>query len=393
MIRGKVFLSAVFMCLVLCGCSLGGDFSESVKAEITPLEEAAEQETTEGDEQQSQQENGTGNEEGGAENPKGERIEDQTFDVNLRPLGQVTFASYEPQTSQNPLADVVFQIEKGEQVLCQLPGISEGNVGLEMFDRVEAVSFTDYNGDNYDDIIIIISYYFGAGPQAAQPHSSVRYYEGTAEGNFIYQKEMSEAAGLALTTITVESAKDFIGAGKAAQEELEPWQQAYLDYLTNECVSEINQGYELIQLSDNEIPQIAEVGYDEATGCRIVCYADGKVHVNQTSRLYFSYIPGENLLCNSEGNMDYYYDLVYQLSGGELILVASGYYGAEDNSNVQFDGEGNPVYQYEWNGVKMSREEYQKELSRVYDESKAVTYNYDGLHSLEEMKQMIENYL
>ncbi len=91
--------------------------------------------------------------------------------------------------------------------------------------------------------------------------------------------------------------------------------------------------------------------------------------------------------------MDYYYDLVYQLSGGELIPVASGYYGAEDNSNVQFDGEGNPVYQYEWNGVKMSREEYQKELSRVYDESKAVTYNYDGLHSLEEMKQMIENYL
>ncbi len=393
MIKGKGFLSAVLMCLVLCGCSLTGGSSESVKAEITPLEEAAEQEMVEGDEQQSQQENGTSNEEGGAENPKGERIEDQTFDVNLRPLGQVTFASYEPQTSENPLADVVFQIEKGEQVLCQLPGVSEGNVGLEMFDRVEAVSFIDYNGDNYDDIIIIISYYFGAGPQAAQPPSSVRYYEGTAEGNFIYHKEMSEAAGSALTTITAESAKDFIGAGKAAQEELEPWQQAYLDYLANECVSEINQGYELIQLSDNEIPQIAEVGYDEATGCRIVCYADGKVHVNQTNRLYFSYIPGENLLCNSEGNMDYYYDLVYQLSGGELIPVASGYYGAEDNSNVQFDGEGNPVYQYEWNGVKMSREEYQKELSRVYDESKAVTYNYDGLHSLEEMKQMIENYL
>ncbi len=170
MIKGKGFLSAVLMCLVLCGCSLTGGSSESVKAEITPLEEAAEQEMVEGDEQQSQQENGTSNEEGGAENPKGERIEDQTFDVNLRPLGQVTFASYEPQTSENPLADVVFQIEKGEQVLCQLPGVSEGNVGLEMFDRVEAVSFIDYNGDNYDDIIIIISYYFGAGPQAAQPH-------------------------------------------------------------------------------------------------------------------------------------------------------------------------------------------------------------------------------
>ncbi len=405
--RGKFLASVIFICLVLGGCSLAGDSSEGVKAEITPLEEAEGNGAIEGAGQQSQQQNGAGSGEGGAgaledgkaqtqtvnEYPKGEQIKEQTFDITLRPLGQVTFASYEPETSENPLADVVFLIEQGDQVLCQLPGSSEGNVGLEMFAQVEAVSFTDYNMDNYDDIIIILSYYFGAGPQAAQTHAAVRYYEGTAQGNFIYQKEMSEAAGSALAEITIESAKGFIGAGKTAEGKLEPWQQVYVDYLTNECAADANQGYELIQLSNDEIPQIVEVGYDEATGCRIVCYAGGKVHVNQTSRLYFSYIPGENLLCNSEGNMDYYYDLVYRLSGGELIPVASGYYGAEDNSNVQFDGEGNPIYQYEWNGVKMSKEEYQKELSKVYDESKAVTYSYDSLHSLEEMKQIIENYL
>ena len=33
--------------------------------------------------------------------------------------------------------------------------------------------------------------------------------------------------------------------------------------------------------------------------------------------------------------MDYYYDLVFRLENGELNLIASGYYGAEDNSNVQ----------------------------------------------------------
>ncbi len=398
--RRKIFVSVILMCLVLSGCSLAGNSSESVKAEITPLEETGSHESIEGDEQLSQQDNDAGNVEGSivqeqAYNgyPKGELIQEQTFDVTLRPLGQVTFASYKPQTSENPLADVVFQIEQGDKVLCQLPEASEGNIGLEMFEQVEAVSFTDYNMDNYDDIIIIISYCFGAGPQAAQTHAAVRYYSGTAEGNFVYQKDMSEAAASALDLITVESAKAFIGAGKVEKNELEAWQQAYIEYLTNESVEEENQGYELIQLSDNEIPQIVEVGYDEATGCRIVCYAEGKVHVNQTNRLYFSYIPGGNLLCNSEGNMDYYYDLVYQLSGGELVPVASGYYGAEDNSNVQFDTEGNPIYQYEWNGVKMSKEEYQRELSKVYDESRAVTYNYDGLHSLEEMKQMIENYL
>lgn len=398
--RRKILASVILMCLVFSGCSLAGNSPESVKAEITPLEEKGSHESVEGNEQLSQQENDAGNVEGSivqeqAYNgyPKGELIQEQTFDVTLRPLGQVTFASYKPQTSENPLADVVFQIEQGDKVLCQLPEASEGNIGLEMFEQVEAVSFTDYNMDNYDDIIIIISYCFGAGPQAAQTHAAVRYYSGTAEGNFVYQKDMSEEAASALDLITVESAKAFIGAGKVEKNELEAWQQAYIKYLTNESVEEKNQGYELIQLSDNEIPQIVEVGYDEATGCRIVCYAEGKVHVNQTNRLYFSYIPGGNLLCNSEGNMDYYYDLVYQLSDGELVPVAFGYYGAEDNSNVQFDGEGNPIYQYEWNGVKMSKEEYQRELSKVYDESRAVTYNYDGLHSLEEMKQMIENYL
>ena len=62
--------------------------------------------------------------------------------------------------------------------------------------------------------------------------------------------------------------------------------------------------------------------------------------------------------------MDYYYDLVFRLENGEMNLIASGYYGAEDNSNVQYDEEGDPIYLYEWEGVRMSREEYQTQLSQ-----------------------------
>lgn len=396
----NIFILGLITCLGLSGCSFGQDSMENVKAEITPLEESGNRETT-GSLPQSGQEKGNGieGESVQGQSPEGQtggsrsvRINEQSFDVTLRPLGQVTFASYEPDTSVNPLADVVFQIERGDEVICKLPGTGEGNIANEMFDQVEAVSFTDYNQDNYDDIIIIISYYFGAGPQAAQTHSSVRYYDGTAGGNFIYQKEMSENATLALTEITVQTAKDFIGAGEAARNDLETWQQAYIEYLTNDSVVESNSGYTLILLNDDEIPELVEVGTDEATGCRIVCYAEGKVHVNQTNRLYFSYIPGGNLLCNSEGHMDYYYDLVYRLSNGEFELIAAGYYGAEDNSRVEFDEEGNPVYQFEWNGVKMSEREYQKELSRVYDFSKAVTYDYDNLYSADEVKKIIREY-
>ena len=169
--------------------------------------------------------------------PRGNRIDEQSFTVNLRPLGEVTFASYEPDTSENPLSDVVFLIEKEGEVLMQLSGTTEDNVGLEMFHQVEAVSFLDYNHDNYDDIIIILSYYFGAGPQAATPHSLIRYYKGTAEGGFVYEARMSEDASSALVEITVETARNFISGEKTDEPDqidedtiskLAPWQQAFL---------------------------------------------------------------------------------------------------------------------------------------------------------------------
>ncbi len=338
--------------------------------------------------------------------PKGDRIEEQSFEVDLRPLGKVTFASYEPDPSGNPLADVVFQMEREGQVLLQLPGTEEGNVAMELFHQVEAVSFLDYNNDGYDDIIVILSYYFGAGPQAATSHSRVRYYKGSAEGSFVNEKEASEAASGALAEITVETAKGFIGVKtedtpaewtgtrdlQTAVGSLEPWQQAYLDYLDGESRVESQKGYTLICLSDTEIPQLVEVGDSEANGCRIVAYGEGRVHVTQLDRLHFHYIPDSNLLCNSDGLMDYYYDNVYRLENGELKTVASGHYGKLDDGPMEFDQNGEPVYQYEWNGTRVDKEAYAQALAQVYDTTQAVDYDYGSLYTVDEVKRVIGDY-
>ena len=331
------------------------------------------------------------------ENGMGALIEDQTFDVSLQPFGQVTFASYKPDTSKNALADVTFCIEQDGKVLTRLPGITEDNVNSEMFHAVEAVSFLDYNYDDYDDIILIISYYLGAGPQAATPHSTIRYYSGNEDGAFSYQEQMSLDATSALAEVTIKTAKDFIGYKKpngetAKEQSLEPWQEAYIQYLQQDSDVAGQDGYTLINMSKDESPLLVEVGNCEASGCRIVYFVDGKVHVTQLGRLNFTYIPNENLLCNSDGNMDTYYDLVYSIIDGEMTLIAQGYYGAKDNSNLKFDSEGNPIYQYEWNGVEMSKEEYGEELNRIYDTTKAVGYGYDNLYSVEEVIKAIEGY-
>ena len=148
----------------------------------------------------------------------------------------------------------------------------------------------------------------------------------------------------------------------------------------------------MIDMKGDGTLQLVEVGNCEASGCRIIFYDGREIQVVQLNRLYFSYIPGENLLCNSDGHMDFYYDLVYSIVDGEMTSVASGYYGAEDNSNVQFDANGEPIYYYEWDGVKMSREQYEKEFRKVYDKSKAVSYDFENLYSIDEVIKAVEEY-
>lgn len=134
----------------------------------------------------------------------GKKIDPQSFDVNLEPLGEVSFVSYEPDFSTDPMASVVFQIEKNGEVLSQLP-VSQGAV----FKEVAAVSFLDFNYDGFDDIITIISYYVNG--QCVDSYSIVCYFTGSENGSFSYAEEMSKNASSALAVFTIQSAKDFIG--------------------------------------------------------------------------------------------------------------------------------------------------------------------------------------
>lgn len=111
------------------------------------------------------------------------------------------------------------------------------------------------------------------------------------------------------------------------------WKQAYIDYIKMQDPDGW-AGYDLIYLDDDEIPELTQIGNAEAAGCKLVSWYDGKIYENELYRRGFTYIERENQLCNSQGHMDFYYDLVYRLEKGKLVPVASGYYGAEDNANV-----------------------------------------------------------
>lgn len=340
-------------------------------------------------------------------------IKEQTFDVELAPLGKVHFETYEPDMAKNLLADVTFIITKEGKTVSTLPGVYENNIRAnEIFNMVEAVSFIDYNQDMADDIIIICNYSPSAGPDVGTGYAEVRIYSGSSDGSFAYEAELSENANEALEEKTIQSVKDFIGVGRTgtsndessktdtsktdgskadASETDFSWKQAYIEYIQSSEEAGQWDGYALIYVEADEIPEIAEVGSSEAIGCKILNYADGKVKETQLSRLNFTYIEKENLLCNSDGNMDFYYDLVYSIVDGNMTLIASGYYGAEDNSKLEFDEQGEIIYQYRWNDVLMEKEEYEQAFHAVYDSTKAVQgYNWEELYSKDEVLAAIE---
>lgn len=329
---------------------------------------------------------------------RGTQIENQTFEVELNPLGEIRFVSYAPDLQTNPYGDVTFVIEQDGTELCELEGMTAENGAVrdgETFVNVQAVSFVDYNGDGYTDIITICAYC----PDDGEAYDEVRIYEGNAQGVFVLQRELSQTTGEALVEKTVSGVLDFLGVGRGKENGAgEPivgtgdtWQTTYIENIESKRGEQINEGYTLIYLDDDEIPELVEIGNCEAVGCRIIHYSDGAAYEMQLSRLHFTYIEKTGLLCNSDGNMDYYYDVVYSLEGGMLAPIAVGQWGWLDNERYgTFDESENPLYVYEWNGVRMEKEDYEKQMNQVYDTSKMQEgYVWDEWYSEDEMIDLL----
>ena len=331
------------------------------------------------------------------------KIADQSFEITLAPWGKVTFASYEPSEDGGPTADVTFRIIQDGKVITTLDGVYNDNIRVnQSFQSVDAVSFPDIDGDGLMDLVTIVSYDFASGPDVGKGYTEARIYIGNAHGYFVYQRGLSEAANSALAELTVASVLGFVDiggshtseGGQSASNENgavadiktgTAWKDAYISIAKNADPYEW-EGFALIYLDDDDVPELIKAGKYEAIGNVLVAYTEGGVKENQLNRLYFSYIERGNQLCNSEGLMDYYYDLVLTLQDGQLVLTDQGYYGAEDNTNVQFDENGEPIYRYEWNGKQVTKEEYAEELSAVYDLSKAKPcYDWNQLYSAEEL--------
>lgn len=161
------------------------------------------------------------------------------------------------------------------------------------------------------------------------------------------------------------------------------WKEAYINYVnehgnTYDSFGHAMEIYKLVNINNDSIPELYINFGSTADGDVICTYYDGKVLEQPMWNYGFSYIEGQNIFRDAGGHMDVYHDKIYSIENGQFVLLHEGNYGAADNSHVQFDSDGYPIYDYYWDGTEVSSEtEYMNLLNEVYNAQQAIT-PFDG---------------
>lgn len=190
----------------------------------------------------------------------------------------------------------------------------------------------------------------------------------------------------------------------AAESKTTPaWAQAYRKCIQddfNQLVQKFGRNdwdYErygccLLNLDDNDIPELWIVRPYAAAGGEIYTFTNGSIDSQfLDGHGSLSYLPREGIMLDSGGHMDVYQDIVYRLKNGQFIKISQGNFGAEDNSNVQYDKDGFPIYRYFWNGEEVPNKSiYNKKLNEVFPESRAYDHNDCEWKSYQEMLDFLD---
>lgn len=204
-----VILAGAVSAAVLSACSHGQT------ADITAAEQSAAEETqtteplTVSASEAAAAGAGGEAEEGGEHTLDGSRIiAGQSFDVTWKNWGDVRFVSYAPPAGRVH-DDAAFYLTKNDEILYEFPQAWDEGCAPWTFESVDMVSFRDIDGDGNEDVIAILSYITGAGPQAGVPFPTTRIFMGDGT-KFVIDTELSEAVDEAHANENISTIMDFI---------------------------------------------------------------------------------------------------------------------------------------------------------------------------------------
>ena len=319
-------------------------------------------------------------------------IEAQSYRAELAPLGEVFFFFFYPDTSTDPKADVSFTLVQDVGLLAVLEDMEEDNIRSDrIFKGVEAVDFTDYNKDGFMDILTVCTYTkVGADGRRGGELTEARVYEGRKDGAPELKKKKTRQVNNDVETLNISNITAYLtGKTDGKDKKYKSWKEAYADHIRNLDEEEYD-GFALIHMNDDRVPELVQVGATSAKGTTVVVYKGGTLNETWLNRRNFLYLEYENLLLSASGVENLHYDSIYSITGGKLRLSVQGYYGNDSFARVQYDEKGREVYYYIWDGGRVSASGYRDGISFIFDTSRAKSSGEEQLLSAEELLEKLE---
>lgn len=329
-------------------------------------------------------------------------IEAQSYQADLAPMGEVFFAPLYPDTEADPRADVTFALVKDHALLMTLGEMEPGNIRTDrVFTGVDAVDFTDHDGDGCTDILTVCSYQLleengnrGGDVREARVYTMKVFGEDGEEdaltGVPLLDEEKTAAVNRDVETLNITSITEYLtGRSDGKDKKYGSWKEAFADHLRGLNAKEY-RGFALISLTEGRTPVFVQVGATTAKGATLVVYRNGTLEETWLNRNSFQYLEYDNLLYSASGIENLHYDTLYSIVNGRLRVSVQGYYGNRRFARLQRGADGEPVYQYFWDGGEVSANGYRDGLSFVFDASRAKTCGEEGLLTAEQMLEELE---
>ena len=320
-------------------------------------------------------------------------IEAQSYLAELDDEGEVLFAPFFPDTAVSGNADVSFGLVRRHALLALLDPMEEGNIRTDLtFEGVDAVDFTDYNADGCQDILTVCRYTrTGSDSRRTNGIREARVYTGQKEGFPVLNLKKTEEVNKNVHTLDITDITQYLtGESDGSTKKYNSWKEAFADRIQHTDKNEYD-GFALIYLNDDRVPELVQAGATSAKGATVVVYKNGSLQETWLNRRSFRYLEYENLLYSASGMENLHFDSFYSITGGQLGLSVQGYYGNKEFARVRYDEKGKEIYNYFWDGGEVSRSGYSDGIMFVFDLSRAKTCGEgENILTAEEMLEKLK---
>ncbi|MEE0264902.1 MAG: hypothetical protein UD936_04660, partial [Acutalibacteraceae bacterium] len=168
------------------------------------------------------------------------------------------------------------------------------------------------------------------------------------------------------------------------------WVDTYLNQVFNKDSPTDTTECRFIYVDDNSVPELWIDYCIGVAGAVVYTQADGVTDSFYLNHGSAQWIEKGNLILNSGGHQDMYYNTVYNIENGKFVEIGKGNFGRLNNGQLQLDENNAPIYDYRWNDTELTKEKYYEEINKLIDTEKTVDIN-QNIYTYKQCKLLLKS--